>query len=496
MNAARWGLWLAVSSDQQAERYSLTEQAQLGHQHAAKWGGEVVAELRVAESRSIVLLEDAAARIPAYAELRRLIADRAIDVLCCYDTSRLGRKTSLIMSVVELCAEAGIIVYEIENPPTSLDDTRGYDRRILDAIKATGYQHEVDKLKARLTYGRIGRIKAGRFPGRTPPYGYAYAYDAAGRRTIVTVPEAADVIRRIFAEYLAGSGCNNIADRLTADGIPSPAGGVWNKSGVYVIVKRAATYAGWAQGKVKGHGVIRARALWEAIIDDAIADAVAGERATRRNNRRTANSKARLTGVVWCEVCRKPMRQVVNETGIVIAYDKRPGRRPVQRRALFYCVGKHPGGSVGTNRVLAALRAAIDVLAGQDLTALADVDSNRTDELLAQIARCEAAIERHETALGRADDAYVAGLMDADRYAAVVGRINGQITIERAAIDKLIATIAAEQARGTRADRLATIVANGYALLDTPDTAQANAWLRQRVRVWVSDNMVTEVEWL
>ena len=72
------------------------------------------------ESRNIVLFEDACRRIDAYARLRKLIETRAFDVLIYLDRSRLGRKASLSMAVVELCHEAGIVTYETENPPASL----------------------------------------------------------------------------------------------------------------------------------------------------------------------------------------------------------------------------------------------------------------------------------------------------------------------------------------------------------------------------------------
>ena len=93
----------------------------MNRSHAEKHGGQVVAELVVpGESRSIVLFEDAARKMQAYAELKRLVDARAFDVLVYLDRSRLGRKASLSMAVVELCNVAGIICYETENPPATV----------------------------------------------------------------------------------------------------------------------------------------------------------------------------------------------------------------------------------------------------------------------------------------------------------------------------------------------------------------------------------------
>jgi site-specific DNA recombinase len=75
----------------------------------------------------------------------------------------------------------------------------------------------------------------GRFLGGRPPYGYKLidagphpnpAKAADGKRLHALAPDSntADVVSRIFAEYLAGKGAKAIAEGLTRDGIPSPSG--------------------------------------------------------------------------------------------------------------------------------------------------------------------------------------------------------------------------------------------------------------------------------
>lgn len=493
--ATRWVIWTAVSSEEQAERYSLTEQLELGRQHCAKWGGQVVAELSVGESRSIVLLEDAAARIPAYAELRRLIAARAFDVLVCYDTTRLGRKRSLIAAIEELCAEAGIAIYELDNPPSSLDAAAGYDKQLLSAIKGASSQNEVERLRKRMRFGREGRARRGDI-AHMPPYGYTWQFGEGGARALVVDDTAAQVVRDIIARYLAGAGQITIAAELSARGVPTPAGGsTWHKNSVNVILWRVWTYAGYAEF-YRGHSpakfdavrYIRAQGNHPSIVDEATAAAVQAEREARRANRHIADTPSRLTGIVWCEVCNRPMWQARNEDGT------RRNADGTRRRARFYCQPPHPGGSVGTALVLEAITAAIDDLAHADLSAVADDADTQHAAHLARIAQHEAAIERHGAALRRADDAYVAGLMDATRYRAQVDRLSAAVAAERSAIEQTRAAIAADKQRGTRAERLAEIAAAGPAMLTTANTAAANAWLRRLVRVWVRDNSPVAVD--
>lgn len=498
MTPRRFLSWIAVSSKEQAEKVSPELQADLARQHIARWGGTLVDELHVAQSRDIVLLSDAAAAIPAYARLYELIQGRAFDVLICYDLGRLGRAYPLIMQIVELCSRAGITVYEIENPPHGLDRPAGYDEMLIRALKSVGYQHEIMKLRDRSTFGRIGRARAGKLPA-APPYGYRWQFQADGSRAVEIHPDQAPVVRRIADLYLSGCGMIGIAAELTRAGVPAPLGGaVWRKNSVAVILQRAWTYAGYGEFYRENHArYIRARGGWEPLWDDATAESIERERAARAANRRIADTPSRLTGIVYCESCQKPMWEIRNDDGSIReSYMDSRRRTPRLRRARFYCHPSHPGGSVGTRRVLAALAVAIDVLCSADLSAIPDDDADRADRLGAQLAERDAAIARHQQALRRADTAYISGIMDDDRYREQVTRLRTAIEAEQSARTQLQTAADAERQRGSRAERLTQIAAAGPAMLTTPDTAAANAWLRRFVRVYVRDNQVVEVRWL
>jgi DNA invertase Pin-like site-specific DNA recombinase len=480
--------WVAVSSKEQAEKVSPELQAALARDHIAKWGGELVAELSVAESRDIVLLSDAAATIPAYATLHDAIQRHTFDVLVCYDLSRLGRSHTLILDLVELCRRAGILVYEIENPPRDLEARRSYDESIIRALKAVGYQHEVEKMRDRMKFGREGRAKRGDLP-TSPPYGYYWRHLPDGARRVEVDPDRAAVVREIAALYLAGRGVSSIAAELTARGIPTPAGGsVWLKNSVAIILGRAWTYAGYAEFyRARRTGYIRTRGDHPALWDEDTAQRIEAEQRARAANRKLADTPSRLSGIVICNMCGRSMWQVRNEGGDIRDLD---GTR---RRAKFYCQPYHAGGSVGTSRVLAALAYALDDLAAADLSAIPDEDTDAAAALAAQLAAHDSAIARHMTALRRADDAYVSGVMDTDRYRVQVDRLRTAIELEQSARTQAEAAAAAQAQRGSRADLLRDIAASGPAMLTTPDTAAANAWLRRYVRVYVEGNSVVEV---
>src|SRR5712691_5675897 len=114
------------------------------------------------------------------------------------------------------------------------------------------------KLRVRAAMAAQAAIE-GRFLGGRPPYGYriadagphpnpAKAADGKRLHKLEPDPQTAWVIRRIFAEYLAGRGLFAIAEALTRDAIPSPSqhdaarhthrtGEGWAKSAVRAILR-------------------------------------------------------------------------------------------------------------------------------------------------------------------------------------------------------------------------------------------------------------------
>lgn len=118
---------------------------------------------------------------------------------------------------------------------------------------------ERNRIKIRVRAAMAAQAKdEGRFLGGRPPYGYlladagphpnpAKAADGKRLHKLALDPAAAPVLRRIFAEFIAGNGFYAIAEGLTRDGIPSPSahdparnrhrcGIAWNKFAVRAIL--------------------------------------------------------------------------------------------------------------------------------------------------------------------------------------------------------------------------------------------------------------------
>ena len=108
--------------------------------------------------------------------------------------------------------------------------------------------------------------REGRYLGGRPPYGYlladagphpnpAKSADGKRLRTLAIDEPAADAVRRIFAEFIAGHGLYAIAEGLTRDGILCPSahdparnrhrcGVAWNKYAIRAILTNPRYTAG------------------------------------------------------------------------------------------------------------------------------------------------------------------------------------------------------------------------------------------------------------
>lgn len=135
------------------------------------------------------------------------------------------------------------------------------------------------KIRVRTAMEAQARME-GRFLGGRPPYGYlivdagphpnpAKAADGKRLHRLDLDPEAAPVVRRIFAMFIAGHGIYAIAEALTRDGIPCPSahdprrnthrcGVAWNKFAVRAIL---------ANPRYTGHQVWNKQRKDEVLID-------------------------------------------------------------------------------------------------------------------------------------------------------------------------------------------------------------------------------------
>jgi DNA invertase Pin-like site-specific DNA recombinase len=253
----RVAIYARFSSDLQDAR-SIADQIGAARDHAARQGWQVVSEFCDAAISGSSLHNR-----PGLLDLLVAAQQRQFDAVLTESIDRLSRDLEDIAGLHKRMAYWGVKII------TLADGEVGKLHVGLKGIIASIY---LDDLAQKTRRGQVGRVKAGRIPG-----GKCYGYDVVregddrGRRTINEAE--AEIVRRIFKEYVGGESPIGIATRLNAERIPSPRGGQWN----------ASTING---SRLRLNGIINNRLYGGRLVYNRqrfIKDPATGKRQARRN---------------------------------------------------------------------------------------------------------------------------------------------------------------------------------------------------------------------
>lgn len=155
--------------------------------------------------------------------LMRHCEEGRIDRIITKSISRFSRNTADFLKALEILKANHItIAFEKEH----LDTAIGQNDLMVTAFGALA-QEEARSIAANIQLGLDHRLPKGEVRNFTI-YGYRYSGEwetlpsGYRRRSIEIVPEEAEVVRRIFHEFVDGSALREIARGLNYDGIPTP----------------------------------------------------------------------------------------------------------------------------------------------------------------------------------------------------------------------------------------------------------------------------------
>ena len=134
-----------------------------------------------------------------------------IDRILVKSISRFARNTKESLAAVRELKSLDISVYFEEQNI----DTAQASGEVLIAMFAALAQRESEAISERMRWSYRVRMQSGKFI----PSSTAYGYRLNENQTEI-VPEEAEIIRKIFADYLAGKGIQSIADDLNRLNIP------------------------------------------------------------------------------------------------------------------------------------------------------------------------------------------------------------------------------------------------------------------------------------
>ena len=258
---------------------------------------------------------------------QRLLAEcrkGTIQMVITKSISRFARNTVTLLSTVRELKSLGVDVYfEEQNIHTA-----SADGELMLTILASYAQEESLSVSENMKW----RIRKN-FENGKPWSGLILGYRFQNGQFVV-VPEEAEVVRRIYNEYLGGLGATAIMKGLNNDGILTRVGKPWRTEGVLKILRNY-NYTGnlilqktyrenhLTKRKMINNGECpqyHAVGTHEAIIDLTTFEAVQEEIARRADHytgKKTTVATYPFTGLIVCDCCGKHYRRKTTATGIV-----------------------------------------------------------------------------------------------------------------------------------------------------------------------------------
>ncbi len=191
-------LYARVSSDDtRKDGRNIAGQLEMCREYATGRGYEIVAVMHEDDRGA----SGAAFELPILNDVRKLASARFFDVLIVREIDRLSRSLAKQLIVEEELRRAGV---EIEYVLGDYPDTP--EGRLNKHLRATIAEYEREKIRERMTRGRVLKVQAGSVMvhGR-PPYGYK-RHDEGGKFVLAIDEPQARIVRLIFEWYTTGNG--------------------------------------------------------------------------------------------------------------------------------------------------------------------------------------------------------------------------------------------------------------------------------------------------
>ena len=166
-------------------------------------------------------------------EFMRLISDcenRLVDMVITKSISRFARNTADCLETVRKLKAIGICVYfEKENI-----NSMSQDSELILSVLSTLAQEEAAAMSSNIRWANQKRYKQGKYQIASRKF---MGYDFDKDKGLVINTAEAEIVKRIFSEYLGGKGTNAIAKGLNKDKIPTVTGIEWCGSGISRMLK-------------------------------------------------------------------------------------------------------------------------------------------------------------------------------------------------------------------------------------------------------------------
>ena len=293
--------YIRVSTAQQAteDKVSLEEQQVNIETYCGSKGYRIVERYRDVGS-------GASKRRPDFQRMLKDAQEGRFDVIVAWKSDRLSRGLYPAAALMEALEGSQIGVEAVRD---------SVDVNTFSLLAAVG-KIELENIRERARMGSRGRAARGKLWGVLK-----FGYHLGEQGEPLITPAEAEVVSRVFTEYVQGHNPMSIAGGLNADRLLTRGGNPWTNAEIWRII-RESTYKGQGyfnrrsffkrdngQREVR-HRRMRPRDEWvevafPPIVDDATWDQAQEirRRNARINARTGANLKFPLRGLVWCGSC-------------------------------------------------------------------------------------------------------------------------------------------------------------------------------------------------
>ena len=253
---------------------------------------------------------------PQYAAMMQQLRQGLADTVVIYDQSRMFRKMTAWFSFRDELTAMGVSVVSVTQPMIG-KDLQDPTNFLTEGSMALFNQIWALQTRQKVIEKMQFMARNGQHTGGNPPLGYNVQ---DGK--LVVCPEEAATVRRIFAEYAAGSSYKQIIDGLNQDGIRTKRGNAFGTNSLHDLLHNEKYIGTLVYGKSlhapdgtrNSHGdndqAIRLEDAIPPIIDRELFDIVQKRMSANKHQqsgRPATNRDYPLRGKVFCGACKSAM---------------------------------------------------------------------------------------------------------------------------------------------------------------------------------------------
>ncbi|MCM8710835.1 recombinase family protein [Clostridium sp. SYSU_GA19001] len=260
---------------------------------------------------------------PEFQRMLNLAKEGKIDLIITKSISRFARNTAIMLQVVRELKDIGV---EIEFQKENIKTLSG-DGELMLTVLSSFAQEESKNVSDNLKWRVKKKFERGELIINTTRF---LGYDKDEYGDLVINPKEAEIVKRIFEDYLKGKGTFTIAKELNEDKVPTVAGGRWQESTILNILKNE-KYKGDAilqkyytpdhlrKVSVRNEGVIDSyyiednhspivsREMWEQVQIEIAKRAKA--KGNKAGDTKKYTNRYPLTGMLYCSKCGSVLRR-------------------------------------------------------------------------------------------------------------------------------------------------------------------------------------------